>query len=150
MGENCFSLLIYISTLLFNYTQKKKKHLSGPQPNKSLIGERCDRLGKTFLTSLFNNLWAAGGFRVNSSSGEGGLISFPLLLLEGNAILPMTLKADCALYLWLFFKQFLNFLTKSANDYEEEQSQDYSRRTTCSFTNFYSNINVRFFMDKNL
>ena len=69
------------------------KHLSRPQPNKSLIGEGCYRLGKTFLTSLVNNLWAAGGFRVNSSSGEGGLISFPLLL------------------------QFLNSLTESANDY---------------------------------
>ena len=34
---------------------------------------------------------------MNSSLGEGGLISFPLLLLEGNAILPMTPKAACVL-----------------------------------------------------
>ena len=33
---------------------------------------------------------------MNSYSGEGGLISFILLLLKGNAILPMTPKADCA------------------------------------------------------
>ena len=26
---------------------------------------------------------------MNSYSGEGGLISFPMLLIEGNAILPM-------------------------------------------------------------
>ena len=44
---------------------------------------------------IHNRIWATGGFRVNSNSGEGGLISFPLLLLEGNAILPMTPKAGC-------------------------------------------------------
>ena len=81
--------------MLFNYTQMKMRHLSQPQPNTSSIGEECDSLGKTFLTSLVGNLWATGGFRVNSYSGEGGLISFPLLLLEGNAILPMTPKAGC-------------------------------------------------------
>ena len=33
---------------------------------------------------------------MNLTSGEGGLISFPLLLLERNAIFPMTSKAGCA------------------------------------------------------
>ena len=82
--------------MLFNYTQMKMTHLSQPQPNTSSIGEGCNSLGKTFLTSLVGNLWATGGFRVNLYSGEGGLISFPLLLLEGSAILPMTPKANCA------------------------------------------------------
>ena len=63
----------------------------------SSIGEVCDRLGKTFLTSLVGNHWATGGLLVNSSSVKGGLIIFPLFLLEGNAILPMTPKADCEL-----------------------------------------------------
>ena len=47
--------------------------LSPPQPNMSSIGEGCDSLGKTFLASLGGNLWATGGFWVNSFSGEGGL-----------------------------------------------------------------------------
>ena len=34
---------------------------------------------------------------MNSSSVKGGLINIPLFLLEGNAILPMTPKADCAM-----------------------------------------------------
>ena len=41
------------------------------------------------------NPWATGGLWVKSTIGEGGLISFPLLLLEGNVILPMTPKAGC-------------------------------------------------------
>ena len=53
---------------------------------------------KTFLTSLVGNLWTIAGFRVNSYSGEGGLISFFLILLEENAILPMTPKADSLLH----------------------------------------------------
>ena len=39
----------------------------------SSMGEGCDSLGKTFLASLGGNLWATGGFWVNSFSGEGGL-----------------------------------------------------------------------------
>ena len=70
-------------------------HLSQPQPNMSSIGEGCDSLGKTIRTSHVGNLEATYGFRVNLYSGEGGLISFPLLLLKGNAILPMAPKADC-------------------------------------------------------
>ena len=58
--------------------------------------QRSDRLGKIFLTSLVGNHWATGGLRVNSSSVKGGLIIFPLFLLEENAILPMTPRADCA------------------------------------------------------
>ena len=45
----------------------------------SLIGEGCESLGKTS--------------RVTSSSVKGGLLSFPLFLLEENAILTMTAKA---------------------------------------------------------
>ena len=51
--------------------------------------------GPIWLTSLIGNHWATGGLRVNSSSVKGGLINFPLLLLEGEAILQMTPKADC-------------------------------------------------------
>ena len=47
------------------------------------------------MSSFDDNPWATGGLWVNLYSGEGGLISFPLLLLEGNAILPMTSKAGC-------------------------------------------------------
>ena len=61
-------------------------YLSPPQPNTSLIGERCDSL---------TNHWAIGGLRVNSSSVKGGLKSFPLFLLEDNAILLLTVKAGC-------------------------------------------------------
>ena len=74
-------------------------HLAQTPTNMSSIGEVCDRLGKTFLMSLLGNLSATGGLRVNSSSVKGGVISFSLFLLEGNAILPMTPKADCA-FLW--------------------------------------------------
>ena len=70
-------------------------HLSQTPPNMSSIGEVCDRLGKTFLMSLLGNLSATGGLRVNSSSVKGGVISFSLFLLEGNAILPRTPKAAC-------------------------------------------------------
>ena len=59
------------------------------------IGEVCDRLGKTFLTSLVGNHWATGGLWVSSFSVKVGLINFLLFLLEGNAILPMTPKAGC-------------------------------------------------------
>ena len=71
-------------------------HLAQTPTNMSSIGEVCDRLGKTFLMSLLGNHRATGGLRVNSSSVKGGLINFPLFLLEGNVILPMTPKADCA------------------------------------------------------
>ena len=61
----------------------------------SSIGEVCDSLGKTFLTSHVGNLGAPGGLRRNSSPVKGELIIFPLFLLEGNAILPTTPKAGC-------------------------------------------------------
>ena len=94
--ETWFYSYIYSSTLLFTYTQLKMAHLSRTSPNMSPIREVCDRLGKIFLTSLVGNHWATGGLRVNSSSVKGGLIIFPLFLLEENAILPMTPRADCA------------------------------------------------------
>ena len=62
----------------------------------SSIREVCDRLGKTFLTSIAGNHWATGGLQVNSYSVKGGLILSPVFLLEGNAILPMTPKVDYA------------------------------------------------------
>ena len=45
--------------------------------------------------SVVGNHRATGGLWVNSPSVKGGLIIFPLVLLEGYAILPMTPKADC-------------------------------------------------------
>ena len=82
---------------LFHYNPIKMAHLSWTSLNLSLIREVCDRLGKMFLASLVGNHWATGGLQVNSSSVKGGLIIFPLFLLEENAILPMTPRADCAL-----------------------------------------------------
>ena len=77
-----------------NYTKMKIAHLSRTSPNMSSIGEVCDRLGKTFLTSLVGNLWAIGGLRVNSTPDY----NLPLVPLKGNTILPITLKAERALY----------------------------------------------------
>ena len=91
LREKCFYSYINISTMIFNYTQMKMAQTS---PNMSSIGELCDRLGETSLTSLVVNHWATGVLRVNSYSGR--LIIFPLFLLGGIAILPMTPKADCA------------------------------------------------------
>ena len=93
--EKCVYSNNYISTMPFNYTQMKMAYLSRTSPNLSSIGEVCDRLGKTFLTSLVGNPWATGGLRVKTYAAKGGLILFPLFLLEGNAILPMTPKTDC-------------------------------------------------------
>ena len=92
--ENRFYSFNYISTMLLSYTQMKMTHLSQPQPNLSSIKEGCDSLGKTFLTSLVGNQWASGGLWVNSSPVKGGLISFPLFLLEENEILPITSTAN--------------------------------------------------------
>ena len=50
----------------------------------SSIGAVCDKLGKTFLTSLAGNHLATGELRVNLSLVKGGLIIFPLFLLEGK------------------------------------------------------------------
>ena len=71
-------------------------HLSQTPPNMSSIRAVCDRLGKTFLLLLVDNLGATGGLRVNSSPVKVELIIFPLFLPEGNAILPMTAKEACA------------------------------------------------------
>ena len=72
----------------------KLAHLSRTSPNKSSVGEVCSRLEKTFLTSQVGNRWSTGGLWVNSYSLKGGLIIFPLFLLEGNAILQMTPMAE--------------------------------------------------------
>ena len=81
--------------ILLYYTQMKMAYLSQTPPNMSSIRAVCDNLGKTSLTSLVGNYWATDGLRVNSSLVKGELIIFPLFLLEGNAILPMTPKAGC-------------------------------------------------------
>ena len=81
--------------MLFNYTQKKMTHLSQPQANMSSIREGCDSLGTDCLSTSDDKPWAIGGLQVNSTSGEGGLISFPLVLLKGNAILLITSKTGC-------------------------------------------------------
>ena len=66
-------------------------------PNMSSIGAVCDSRGKTFLSLLVNNLGATGGLRLNSSPVKVKLLIFPLFLPEGNAILPITHKAVCAI-----------------------------------------------------
>ena len=45
----------------------KMANLSPTSPNIGSIGELCNRLSKTFLTSLVGNHWATGGLRVNST-----------------------------------------------------------------------------------
>ena len=75
-------------------------HLSQTPPNMSSIGAVCDSLGKTFLRLLVGNLGVTGGLRVNLSPVKRELITFPLFLPEGNAILPMTAKAVCAGVMW--------------------------------------------------
>ena len=64
----------------------KMAHLSQTAPNMSSIGEVCDSLKKTFLTSLVGNHRATGGLWVNSSSVKGGHINFPFFLLKGKGI----------------------------------------------------------------
>ena len=83
-------------------------HLAQTPTIMSSIGEVCNRLGKTFLMSLLGNLSATGGLRVNSSTVKGGVISFSLFLLEGNAILPMTLKAACDWNIDIYLNNYLN------------------------------------------
>ena len=51
----------------FLYTQMNMDNLYPTSPNMSSIREVCDRLGKTFLTSLVGNHWATGGLLVNST-----------------------------------------------------------------------------------
>ena len=80
--------------MLCNYTQMKMAHLSRTSPSMSSMGKVCDMLGKTFRTSLVGNHRATGGLCVNSSSVKGVVIIFPLFLLEGNATLLMTPKAN--------------------------------------------------------
>ena len=75
----------------------KITHLSWRQPNMSLIGVGCNSLRTDQLSSFGRDPLATGGLRVNSYSGEGGFISFSLLMLEGIAILPMTPKARCVM-----------------------------------------------------
>ena len=82
--------------MLFYYLQMKMPNLSRIPPNMSSIGEICDSLGTVWLSSYGGNQWATGLLRLNSTPVKGGLINFPLFLLEGNAILPMTPKAGCA------------------------------------------------------
>ena len=65
--------------------------------NMSSIRAVWDSLGKTFLSLLVDNLGATGRLRLNSSPVKLKLIIFLLFLPEGNAILPITPKAVCAL-----------------------------------------------------
>ena len=69
----------------------KIAHLSWTSPNTSSIREVSDRLGKTFLISLVGT----GRLQMSLYSVKGGLVIFSLFMLQGNAILPMTLQADC-------------------------------------------------------
>ena len=63
-GEYIYSY-IYISIMLLNYNHKKMSSSSPTSPNMSSFGKVCNRLGKTFLTSLVIKHWATGGLRVN-------------------------------------------------------------------------------------
>ena len=95
LGGNLILLIhLHFNPVVF-YTPMKMAHLSQTPPNMSSIGAVCDSLGKTSLTSLVGNYWATDGLRVNSSPVKGEFIIFPLFLLEENAILPMTARADC-------------------------------------------------------
>ena len=67
-------------------------------PKMSSIGAVCDSLGKTFLSLLLDNLGDTGGLLLNSCPVKVKLIIFPLFLPEGNAILPITPKAVCGLF----------------------------------------------------
>ena len=93
-----------MSTLVFYYIHMMMIHLSQTPPNMSSIGTVCDSLGKTFLRLLVGNLGATGRLPVNSSPVKVNPKIFPLFLPEGNAILPMTAKADFGV--WFF--QFLS------------------------------------------
>ena len=57
----------------------------------SSIVALCDRLGKTFLMFLLDNLGATAGLRVNSSPAYN--LSF--VPADESAILPMTAKEAC-------------------------------------------------------
>ena len=81
----------------------KMAHLSQTPPNMSSIGAVFNSLGKTSLTSLVGNYWATDRLRVNSSPVKGDFIIFSLFLLEENAILPMTARADCGDMSFFFF-----------------------------------------------
>ena len=94
--ENCFYSYIYISTLLFYYIHMMMITLYQTPPNMSSIGAVYNSLGNKFLSLLVDNLGATGKLRVNSSPVKVKLIIFPLFLPEGNAILPITPKAVCA------------------------------------------------------
>ena len=94
-SQKPFYFYIYISTIFFNYTHMKMINFSWPSPNMSSIGEVCDMLGTVWLSLSGGNHWATGVFQLSSTSMKGGLISFPLFLVEGNAILPMTPRAGC-------------------------------------------------------
>ena len=43
-------------------------NISPTSPNMRSIGEICDRLGKTFLTSLVGSHWVTGGLQVKSTA----------------------------------------------------------------------------------
>ena len=63
-------------------------HLSTLGKNTSWIGEVCNTLNTTSLTSLVDNHWPTAGLRVNLSLLKAGIGSNPLFLLEGITILP--------------------------------------------------------------
>ena len=80
-------------------------HLSTLGPNISWIGEVCDTLDTTSLTSLVDNHWPTAGLRVNSSFLKAGIRSNPLFLLEGITILPSTPSAGCDGLVWIFHEK---------------------------------------------
>ena len=70
-------------------------HLYQTPPNMSSIGAVGISLGKTSLTPLVGYYLVTDGLRVNSNPVKGEFIIFPFFLIEENARLPMTNRADC-------------------------------------------------------
>ena len=59
------------------------------------VGEFCDALNTTSLTSLVDNHWPTAGLRVMSPFLKDGIGSNPLFLPEGITILPSSPSAGC-------------------------------------------------------
>ena len=113
LGKMILLIHQYISTMLLNYT---------------FILDFTKYESKKFainLASLAGNHWATSGLRVNSSLLKGGLIIFPLFLIDGNTILPMTAKADCVTFfthfrILVFPKRKIIFIHFFINEQHEQ------------------------------
>ena len=83
--ENWFCLYIYISSLLFHYTQIKMTHLSWPPPNMSTVRQVCNGLRTGWLSSFVGSFRATGWLRWTlPQEGRDNKQSF--FLLQKNPI----------------------------------------------------------------